>query len=240
MMNRKSYIQFHLALFSLTMTDSQRSIKSICRPSVHHRTSTFSFHYFSYIFYWILLKLGTVISWVSLHTFLSEFYNFDFLIFLMNFHNVFVEIATFTVLNGRLYVRGQRFLRSYGSISLKLCTKKVKQIFNIIQNGGLAAKHTWSHNLENVTWISFKLGSVRLYRRGATCMPLISCCDKVAIFTFLPPILRVNPTKRSWYRPVVFCSSSNCFTNFYTFSAELYRPTGLSLKVYDTFSLIFL
>ena len=24
----------------------------------------------------------------------------------------------------------------------------------------------WSHNLENVTWISFKLGSERLYRRG--------------------------------------------------------------------------
>ena len=51
--------------------------------------------------------------------------------------------------------------------------------------------------------------------------------DRVAIFAFLPPILRVNPTKRSWYRPVVFCSSLNCFTNSYTCSAELYRPMGL-------------
>ena len=38
--------------------------------------------YFSYIFQWILLKLGTLISWVSPQTlFFSEFWNLDFLIF---------------------------------------------------------------------------------------------------------------------------------------------------------------
>ena len=38
--------------------------------------------YFSYIFQWILLKLGTLISWVSPQTlFFSEFRNLDFLIF---------------------------------------------------------------------------------------------------------------------------------------------------------------
>ena len=69
-------------------------------------------------------------------------------------------------------------------------------------------------------------------------MPFISCLvSKVATewpyLFFLPPILRVNPTKRSWYQPVVFCSSSNCFTNFYTFSAELYRSTGLLLSFHS-------
>ena len=40
--------------------------------------------YFSYIFQWILLKLGTLISWVSPQTlFFSEFWNLDFLIFLL-------------------------------------------------------------------------------------------------------------------------------------------------------------
>ena len=44
--------------------------------------STFSNCYF-YIFQWILLKLGTLISWVSPQTlFFSEFWNLDF----MNFH----------------------------------------------------------------------------------------------------------------------------------------------------------
>ena len=46
--------------------------------------------YFSYIFQWILLKLGTRISWVSPQTlFFSEFWNLDFLIFYefsSNFH----------------------------------------------------------------------------------------------------------------------------------------------------------
>ena len=30
----------------------------------------------------------------------------------MNFHQIFIEIATSTFFNGSLYVRGQRFLRS--------------------------------------------------------------------------------------------------------------------------------
>ena len=30
----------------------------------------------------------------------------------MNFHQIFIEIATTTFFNGSLYVRGQRFLRS--------------------------------------------------------------------------------------------------------------------------------
>ena len=42
--------------------------------------------YFSYIFQWILLKLGTLISWVSPQTlFFSEFWNLHFLYFLRIF-----------------------------------------------------------------------------------------------------------------------------------------------------------
>ena len=129
------------------------------------------------------------------------------------------------------------FSEVYGSISLKLCMKKVKQIFDIIQNGGLAAIFD-VNTLGVITWRTSPGFRSNLVQRdcigGATCMPLhflfsFKCGDRVAIFAFLPLILRFNPTKRSWYRPVIFCSSSNCFnlTNFYTFSAELYRPTGL-------------
>ena len=58
-------------------------------------------------------------------------------------------------------------------------------------------------------------------------MPFISClvsnvATEWSYLLFLPPILRANPTKRSWYQPV--------YTNFYTFSAELCRPTGLFVK----------
>ena len=120
------------------------------------------------------------------------------------------------------------FSEVYGSISLKRCTKKVKQIFDIIQNGGLAAIFDVNtlHNLENVTWVSFKLGSERMYRRGNMhafhFLFSFKSGDRVAIiFAFLLPVLRGNPTKRSWYRPVVFCSSSHCFTNVYTFPAEI-------------------
>ena len=62
--------------------------KSVRRPAsgVRRRTSTFSNRYFSYIFQSILLKLGTLISWVSPQTlFFSEFWNLDFLIFLWIF-----------------------------------------------------------------------------------------------------------------------------------------------------------
>ena len=66
--------------------------KSVRRPAsgVRRRTSTFSNCYFSYIFQWILWKLGTLVSWVSPQTlFFSEFWNLDFLIFYefsSNFH----------------------------------------------------------------------------------------------------------------------------------------------------------
>ena len=53
---------------------------------IRRRTSTFSNRYFSYIFQWILLKLGTLISWVSPQIlFFSESWNLDFLIFLWIF-----------------------------------------------------------------------------------------------------------------------------------------------------------
>ena len=61
---------------------------------VRRRTSTFSNRYFSYIFQWILLKLGTLISWVSPQTlFFSEFWHLDFVIF-YEFSSKFIEIAT--------------------------------------------------------------------------------------------------------------------------------------------------
>ena len=149
----------------------------------------------------------------------------------MNFHKIFVEIAIFTVLNGRPYVHGQRFLRSVCVNYFETLHEKGQTDFwyhsKWRSDSHLWCKHTWSHNLENVTWISFKLGSERLYRRGNMhsrhFLFSFKSGDRVAIFAFLSPILRVSP-KRSWYRPVVFCSSSNHFTNFYTFSAELYRP----------------
>ena len=96
------------------------------------------------------MKLGTVIFWASLHSFFSEFYNFDFLNFLMNC-KIFVEIATFTVLNGVHTSMHSDYSEVYGSISLKLCMKKVKQIFDIIQNGGLAAIFD-VNTLGAITW----------------------------------------------------------------------------------------
>ena len=58
--------------------------------------------------------------------------------------------------------------------------------------------------------------------------------DRVVIFAFLPPFSGLIPPNILGDQPVVFCSSCNCFTNFYTFSAELYRPTGLLLFIsYD-------
>ena len=114
----------------------------------------------------------------------------------MNFHKTFMEIATFTVLNGRPYVRGQRFLRSVsGSISLKLCTKKVKQIFDIIQNGGLAVIFD-VNTLGAITCRTSPGFRSNLVQRdcigGATCMPVISCLvSKVATewpyLLFYPP-----------------------------------------------------
>ena len=57
----------------------------------------------------------------------------------MNFHQIFIEIATSsTFVNGSLYVRGQRFLRSVWVNWFEKLPKKVKYIFDI-QNGGLAA-----------------------------------------------------------------------------------------------------
>ena len=70
--------------------------------------------YFFYIFQWILLKLGTNISWVSPQTlFFSEFWNLDFLISFMNFHQIFIEIATApTISNGFLWNYVQLLYRS--------------------------------------------------------------------------------------------------------------------------------
>ena len=57
----------------------------------------------------------------------------------MNFHQIFIEIATSIFFNGRLYVLGQRFLRSVWVNWLENCPKNVKYIFDIIKNGGLVA-----------------------------------------------------------------------------------------------------
>ena len=121
-----------------------------------------------------------------------------------------------------------------GSISLKLCIKNVKQIFDIIENGSLAAIFD-VNTLAPTTWrtsLGFRSSLVqRDCIGGATCMPFISCLvSKVATEW---PYLLFYPHSQGYshqtflYRPVVFCSSSNCFTNFYTISSELYRPTGL-------------
>ena len=64
------------------------------------------------------------------------------------------------------------FSEVYGSISLKLCTKKVKQIFNIIQNGGLAA-------IFDVNTLGAKLGEHHLH--------FVQTWFRVAIFAFFSP-----------------------------------------------------
>ena len=57
-----------------------------------------------YIFQWILLKLGTLISWVSPQTlFFSEFWNVDFLmVFFTNFYQIFIEITTAPTVSNEL------------------------------------------------------------------------------------------------------------------------------------------
>ena len=97
----------------------------------------------------------------------------------MNFHKIFVEIVTFTVLNGRPYMSvDSDFSEVYGSISLKLCTKNVKQIFDIIQNGGLAAIFD-VNTLGAIPWRTSPGFRSNLVQRdcigGATCMRFISC-----------------------------------------------------------------
>ena len=55
--------------------------------------------------------------------------------------------------------------------------------------------------------------------------------DRVAIFTCLPLIHRVIPPNVlgiQSVQPVVFYSSSNCFKDFYTFSAVLLIYIGLA------------
>ena len=128
------------------------------------------------------------------------------------------------------------FSEVYGSISLNLARRKSNRFVISFKMAAIFDVNT------AITWRTspgFHSNLVqRLYRRGNmhALHSLISfkSGDRVAIFAFLPPILRVNPTKHSWYRPVVFCSSSNCYTNFYTFSAELYRLTGLVYFIYLT------
>ena len=61
-------------LFLAPLTIVRRSLSDTNLSGVRRRTSTFSNCYFSYIFQWILWKLGTLISWVSPQTlFFSEF-----------------------------------------------------------------------------------------------------------------------------------------------------------------------
>ena len=93
------------------------------------------------------------------------------------------------------------FSEVYGSISLKLCTKTVKQIFNIIQNGGLVAIFD-VNTLGAITWRTSPGFRSSLVQRdcigGATCMPLhflfsFKSGDRVAIFAFLPPFSGLIP-----------------------------------------------
>ena len=90
---------------------------------------------------------------------------------------------------------GSDFSEVYGSISLKLCMKKVKQIVDIIQNGGLVA--IFDVNTPGaITWRTSPGFRSNLVQRdcigGATCMPFISCLvSKVAtewpFLLFYPP-----------------------------------------------------
>ena len=93
------------------------------------------------------------------------------------------------------------FSEVHGSISLKLCTKKVKQIFDIIQNGGLAAIFD-VNTLGAITWRTSPGFRSNLVQRvcigGATCMPFISCLvSKVATewpyLLFYPPFSGLIP-----------------------------------------------
>ena len=95
------------------------------------------------------------------------------------------------------------FSEVYGSISLKLCTKKVKQIFDIIQNGGLAAIFD-VNTLEAITWRTSPGFRSNLVQRdcmggGGGNMHALHFLfsfkggDRVAIFAFYPPFSGLIP-----------------------------------------------